>query len=80
MSNPLVQSGRPRLSVDYGLILALREKEHLGWSRVAAEYIRRTGQYISKQTCKRRYAEVKSGKAVTVAPGQKLKYPRSPPD
>ncbi len=80
MSDPLVQSGRPRLLVDYGLVLALREREHLGWSRVAAEYIRRTGQYISKQTCKRRYEEIKSGKAVTAVPGQKARYARSPPD
>ena len=80
MSDHLIQWGRPRLLVDYGLVLALREREHLGWFRVATEYIRRTGQYISKQTCKRRYEEVKLGKAVMAAPGQKLKYPRPPPD
>ena len=80
MSDPLIQSGRPRLLVDYGLVLVLREREHLGWSRVAAEYIRRTGQYISKQTCKRRYEEVKSSKAVMAASGPKSKHSRSPPD
>lgn len=80
MSKSLIQSGRPRLLVDFGLILGLRESENLGWSRVATEYIKRTGQYISKQTCKRRYEEVKPSKGVTAAPGQKLKYSRSPPD
>ena len=51
----------PRLLGDFGLILDLRENENLGWSRVAGEYIKRTGQYISKQTCKRRYIEAKGG-------------------
>lgn len=55
-----IQSGRPRKAVDFGLILDLRERENLGWSMVAMEYILRTGDYISKQTCKRRYFEVKS--------------------
>lgn len=54
-----IKSGRTRLSVDFGLILDLRENGNLGWSRVAREYIKRTGQYISKQTCKRRYEEVR---------------------
>lgn len=80
MGKSLIQSDRPRLLVDYGLVLDLRKREHLGWSRVAAEYIKRTGGYISKQTCKRRYEEIKSSKAVTAAPGQKLKYSRFPPD
>ncbi len=63
MSKSLIQSGRPRLLVDFGLILDLRESEKLGWSRVATEYTKRTGQYISKQTCKRRYEEVKLSEA-----------------
>jgi len=57
---PAIQQGRPRKKVDYGLLLALRIDENLGWSRVAMEYTRRTGEYISKQTCKRRYYEEKS--------------------
>jgi hypothetical protein len=52
-----IQTGRPRLSVDFGLLLDLREGHNLGWLRVASEYMRITGQYISKQTCKRRYEE-----------------------
>jgi hypothetical protein len=55
-----VLSGRPRLLVDFGLILDLRERQGLGWSRVAREYAKRAGRFISKQTCKRRYEEVKS--------------------
>jgi len=54
----LIKSGRPRLLVDFGLVLDLREVHCLGWSRVAKEYIAKTGQYISKQTCKRRYEEI----------------------
>lgn len=56
-----VSVGRPRLLVDFGLILDLRENENLGWFRIAREYTKRTGQYISKQTCKRRYIELKEG-------------------
>ena len=57
----LIQSGRPRLLVDFGLILDLREVHCLGWSRVAQKYVAKTGQYISKQTCKRRYEEMNKG-------------------
>ena len=53
----LIESGRPRLKVDFALILRLREYNNLGWSRVAKEYTKATGQYISKETCKRRYEE-----------------------
>lgn len=60
MDAQTIRSGRPRKTVDIGLILDLREKENLGWSRVAAEYIGRTGDFISKQTCRRRYDEVKA--------------------
>jgi hypothetical protein len=48
--------------VDFALILHLRESCNLGWSRVAREYTREMRQYISKETCKRRYAEVKARK------------------
>ena len=52
--------GRPRLSVDFALILHLRERCNLGWSRVAREYTKEMGQYISKETCKRRHLEIKA--------------------
>ena len=80
MSKVPIQSGRPRLLVDFGLILGLRERTKLGWARIAQEYTKKTGRYISKQTCKRRYEEVTYRRSVIVYPGKKLKYPRSPPD
>ena len=80
MSKSLVQSGRPRLLVDFGLILDLREKENLGWSRVAREYTRRTGQYVSKQACKRRYEEVTSKRTSGVTSNPIARPPRSPPN
>ena len=52
--------GRPRLEVDYALVLRLREEQHLGWSKMAQEYRRITGQYVSKETMKRRYVEAKN--------------------
>ena len=57
-SQPIL-CGRPRKTVDYGLLLDLREKEALGWGRLATAYSYLTGDFISKQTCKRRYLEVK---------------------
>jgi len=60
---PLIQSGRPRLLVDYALVLRLREVENLGWSRGAEVYRERTGQWISRDTFKRRYYEAKAEKS-----------------
>ena len=50
-----IKPGRPRLQVDHTLVLRLRDVEHLGWSRGAKEYRKRTGQRISRDTFKRRY-------------------------
>ncbi len=58
-----VSVGRPRFSVDFALILHFRETRHFGWYKVAREYTIRTGDYISKETCKRRYNEVTVVKA-----------------
>jgi len=52
-----VQTGRPRILVDFAIVLRLRETDHLGWSRMAKAYIDKTGQYISRDTIKRRYLE-----------------------
>ena len=60
--NNLIKPGRPRLEVDSALILRLRDVENLGWSRGAEEYRRRTGQWISRDTFKRRYFEAKDEK------------------
>jgi hypothetical protein len=51
--------GRPRISVDFAIVLRLRETDNLGWSRMAETYRGMTGQYISRDTIKRRYLEAK---------------------
>ena len=60
---PLIRPGRPRLKVDSALVLRLREVENLGWSRGAEVYRERTGQWISRDTFKRRYYEAKVAKS-----------------
>ncbi len=57
---PLIRPGRPRLEVDSALVLRLRDVENLGWSRGSGEYRKRTGQWISRDTFKRRYYEIKA--------------------
>jgi len=52
--------GRPRLSVDFAIVLRLRDVENLGWSRMAEAYREISGQYISRDTIKRRYLEAKA--------------------
>jgi hypothetical protein len=52
--------GRPRVEVDFAIVLRLRDVENLGRSRGAAEYRRRTGQWLSRDTFKRRYYEAKA--------------------
>ena len=51
--------GRPRISVDFATVLRLRDEGNLGWSRMAEQYRELTGQYISRDTIKRRYFESK---------------------
>ena len=51
---------RPRLSVDFAIVLRLRDVDNLGWSRMAEVYREITGQYISRDTIKRRYLEAKA--------------------
>ncbi len=52
--------GRPRLSVDFAIVLRMRDEQSMGWSRMAQEYRNLTGQYISRDTIKRRYLESKA--------------------
>ena len=52
--------GRPRLSVDFAIVLRMRDGQNLGWSRMAEEYRKLTGEYVSRDTMKRRYSEVKA--------------------
>jgi len=51
--------GRPKLSVDFAIVLRMRDDRNLGWSRMAEEYRKLTGEYISRDTMKRRYLEAK---------------------
>jgi len=51
--------GRPKISVDFAIVLRLREVENLDWSRMADAYREMTGGYISRNTIKRRYLEAK---------------------
>ena len=60
METTKVVSGRPRLSVDFAIVLRLREEQGLGWSRMAEAYREETGQWISRDTMKRRYLEAKA--------------------
>jgi len=51
--------GRPRLSVDFAIVLRMRNGQNLGWSRMAEEYRKVSGEYVSRDTMKRRYFEAK---------------------
>ena len=42
-----VQTGRPRILVDFAIVLRMRETDNLGWSRMAKAYVEKTGQYIT---------------------------------
>ncbi len=56
---------RPRLSVDFAIVLRMRDVENLGRSRMAEAYRKITGQYISRDTIKRRYLEAKTQEVTT---------------
>ena len=53
--------GRPRLSVDFATVLRMRDQQNFGWSRMAEEYRKLSGEYVSWDTIKRRYFEAKQG-------------------
>jgi len=54
MTGKKIVVGRPRLSVDFAIVLRMRDVENLGWSRMAEACQEITGQYISRDTIKRR--------------------------
>ena len=60
MTGKKILVGRPRLSVDFAIVLRMRDVENLGWSRMAKAYQEINGQYISRDTIKRRYLEAKA--------------------
>ena len=51
--------GRPRLFVDFAIVLRTHDGRNLGWSRMSEEYRKLSGKYISRDTIKRRYFEAK---------------------
>ena len=61
-----IQSGRPRVFVDFATLLRMRETDKLRWSRMAQAYMELTGRYISRDTVKRRYLEAKSHEDATI--------------
>jgi hypothetical protein len=56
--------------VDFAIVLRLRDVDNMGWSRMAEAYRQITGQYISRDTIKRRYLEAKTEKTYNSSPGQ----------
>jgi hypothetical protein len=60
MTGGKIAVGRPRVFVDFAIVLRLRDVENLGWSRMAETYRQITGQYISRDTVKRRYLIAKA--------------------
>jgi hypothetical protein len=64
MASGMMPVGRPRVSVDFAIVLRMCDREKMGWSRMAQAYRKITGQYISRDTIKRRYLEAKAREAV----------------
>ena len=60
MTDQKILTGRPKVLVDFAIVLRLRDEQSLGWSRIAEAYRELTGQYISRDTVKRRYLEAKN--------------------
>ena len=69
MTGKKIVVGRPRLSVDFAIVLRTRDVDNLGWSRMAEAYRKITGQYISRDTIKRRYLEIKTQEVTTTIIG-----------
>ncbi len=65
MTGKKIVVGRPRLSVDFAIVLRLRDIDNLGWSRMAEAYRKISGQYMSRDTIKRRYLEAKAHEVTT---------------
>ncbi len=67
MTGKKIVAGRPRLSVDFAIVLRMRDMDNLGWSRMAEAYREITGQYVSRDTMKRRYLETKAKRKTSSA-------------
>jgi len=66
MTSGMIPAGRPRLTVDFAIVLRMRDIDNLGWSRMAEAYREISGQYISRDTIKRRYLEAKAQKTTSI--------------
>ncbi len=67
MTGKKILAGRPRLSVDFAIVLRMRDMDNLGWSRMAEAYREITGHYVSRDTMKRRYLEAKAKRKTSSA-------------
>jgi hypothetical protein len=56
----VVRKGRPKVKVNFAVLLRLREVDNFGWSRLSREYLVQTGQLISPETLQRRYLQYKA--------------------
>jgi hypothetical protein len=65
MTGKKIVVGRPRLSVDFAIVLRMRDMEYKGWSQMAQAYREISGHYISRDTIKRRYLEAKAQEVTT---------------
>jgi hypothetical protein len=65
MTGKKIVGGRPRVLVDFATLLRMRDMENMGWSRMAEAYREISGQYISRDTIKRRYLETKAQEVTT---------------
>jgi len=65
MVSGMIPVGRPRVSVDFATVLRMRDVEKMGWSRMAGTYREKTGQFISRDTIKRRYLEANAQKTTS---------------
>ena len=66
MTSKKIVVGRPRLSVDFAIVLRMRDMDNMGWSRMAQAYMEMTGRYMSRDTIKRRYLEIKTQGVTTI--------------
>jgi hypothetical protein len=66
MDSGMIPVGRPKIPVDFTIVLRLRDEDKKGWSRMAVTYQKIAGQYISRDTIKRRYFEAKAQEATSL--------------
>jgi hypothetical protein len=63
MTERKILVGRPMVSVDFAIVLRLRDTDNLGWSRMVEAYRELTCQYVSRDKIKSMYLEAKAQEA-----------------